>query len=63
MTMKKSLMDILCDLLDKNELELEVNERGSNKITEGWLVSMVADEVYPVEDSTPDLLPPDMRGD
>jgi uncharacterized protein YbaR (Trm112 family) len=59
--MKESLMDILCDPLDKSDLELEVDERDGDEIIEGRLIGTVTGEVYPIEDGIPNLLPPDMR--
>jgi uncharacterized protein YbaR (Trm112 family) len=59
--MKESLMEILCDPLDKSDLELEVEERDGEEIIEGRLVGTVTGEVYPIEDGIPNLLPPDMR--
>ncbi len=59
--MKESLVDILCDPLDKSELRLEVEERDGDEIIEGRLVGTVTGEVYPIEDGIPNLLPPDMR--
>jgi uncharacterized protein YbaR (Trm112 family) len=59
--MKESLVDILCDPLDKSELRLEVDERDGDEILEGRLVGTVTGEVYPIEDGIPNLLPPDMR--
>ncbi|WP_248897065.1 methytransferase partner Trm112 [Haloplanus halobius] len=59
--MKESLMDILCDPLDKSDLELEVEERDGEEILEGRLVGTVTGEEYPIEDGIPNLLPPDMR--
>ncbi|KTG10099.1 MULTISPECIES: methytransferase partner Trm112 [Haloprofundus] len=61
--MKESLMDILCDPLDKSDLELEVDERDDDEILEGRLIGTETGEVYPIEDGIPNLLPPDMRDD
>ncbi|SFR44698.1 methytransferase partner Trm112 [Halogeometricum limi] len=61
--MKESLMDILCDPLDKSDLELEVTDRDGDEIITGRLVGTVTGEEYPIEDGIPNLLPPDMRDD
>jgi uncharacterized protein YbaR (Trm112 family) len=61
--MRESLMDILCCPLDKSELELEAVQRDDGEIIEGRLVCTDCDEVYPIEDGIPNLLPPDMRED
>ena len=54
-------MDILCCPLDKEELELEVDERDDEEIVTGSLVCTECGETYPIEDGIPNLLPPDMR--
>lgn len=59
--MKRDLMDILCCPLDKEELELEVDEEDDEEILEGRLTCTECGEVYPIEDGIPNLLPPDMR--
>jgi uncharacterized protein YbaR (Trm112 family) len=60
-SMKESLVDILCDPLDKSDLELHVTERDGDEIIEGKFVGTVTGEEYPIEDGIPDLRPPDMR--
>jgi len=59
--MKEDLMDILCCPLDKQALELSVEDRDGEEILEGELVCTECGEVYPIEDGIPNLLPPDMR--
>ena len=59
--MKEELMDILCCPLDKQELELDVDEREDDEIVTGRLTCTECGEVYPIEDGIPNLLPPDMR--
>ena len=59
--MKESLVDILCDPLDKSDLELEIDEQNGDEIITGRLIGTVTGEVYPIEDGIPNLLPPDMR--
>jgi uncharacterized protein YbaR (Trm112 family) len=54
-------VDILCDPLDKSDLELHVTERDGDEIIEGTFVGTVTGEEYPIEDGIPDLRPPDMR--
>jgi uncharacterized protein YbaR (Trm112 family) len=54
-------MDILVCPLDKGDLELEVDERDDGEILTGRLVCTECEEVYPIEDGIPNLLPPDMR--
>jgi len=59
--MKEDLMDILCCPLDKQALELTVEERDGEEIVEGRLTCTECGEAYPIEDGIPNLLPPDMR--
>ncbi len=59
--MKEELMDILCCPLDKEELELEADERDDEEIITGTLTCTECGETYPIEDGIPNLLPPDMR--
>jgi uncharacterized protein YbaR (Trm112 family) len=61
--MDEELMEILCCPLDKQELELEVDERDDGEILAGQLVCTECGEAYPIEDGIPNLLPPDMRED
>ncbi len=59
--MKESLMDVICCPIDKNDLELTVDERDGEEIIAGTLTCTECDETYPIEDGIPNLLPPDMR--
>jgi uncharacterized protein YbaR (Trm112 family) len=59
--MDEDLMDILCCPLDKQELELDIDEREGDEIVTGTLSCTECDATYPIEDSIPNLLPPDMR--
>ncbi|MFT4945519.1 MAG: hypothetical protein ACI9K3_001467 [Halovenus sp.] len=59
--MDEDLMDILCCPLDKSELELAVDDREDEEVVTGTLTCTECDTTYPIEDSIPNLLPPDMR--
>lgn len=59
--MKESLLDIVCCPLDKEELDLEVDEREDGEVLAGTLTCTECGEAYPIEDGIPNLLPPDMR--
>ena len=59
--MKKDLMEILACPVCKSELELKVETEEGDEVITGELVCHKCDEAYPIEDSIPNLLPPDMR--
>ena len=59
--MDEDLMDILCCPLDKHDLELTVERREGDEIVTGTLTCPECGTTYPIEDSIPNLLPPDMR--
>ena len=59
--MKKELMDILVCPVCKGKLELTVNEEDKVEIVSGSLYCQKCDERYPIEDTIPNLLPPDQR--
>ncbi|SNZ05332.1 Uncharacterized conserved protein YbaR, Trm112 family [Natronoarchaeum philippinense] len=59
--MKESLLDIVCCPLDKEELELDVDDREDGEVLSGTLTCSECGERYPIEDGIPNLLPPDMR--
>ena len=60
--MKKDLMDILACPLCKGELELSVEEENEQEVVTGSLYCPKCDAKYPIEDTIPNLLPPDQRG-
>ena len=59
--MKKDLMEILACPMCKGPLELQVEEEQEEEVVRGALVCRKCDESYPIEDSIPNLLPPDLR--
>jgi uncharacterized protein YbaR (Trm112 family) len=59
--MKRSLMDILACPMCKGELTLEVDEEDAGEIVSGRLRCAHCNEVYPIEDRIPNLLPPELR--
>ena len=60
-TMKRDLMDILACPVCKGELELTVDEENEKEIVAGSLFCQKCDHRYPIEDTIPNLLPPDQR--
>ena len=60
-TMKRDLMDILACPVCKGELKLTVDEENEKEIVAGSLFCQKCDQRYPIEDTIPNLLPPDQR--
>jgi len=58
---RRDLMDILVCPVCKGELELTVTEENEKEIISGSLFCKRCNERYPIEDTIPNLLPPDMR--
>ena len=59
--MKRDLMDILVCPVCKGELRLTVVEENEREIVRGSLFCARCNETYPIEDTIPNLLPPDIR--
>ena len=59
--MKQDLMEILVCPLCKGELTLKVDSRNGDEIVSGSLRCAACSETYPIEDTIPNLLPPDLR--
>ena len=59
--MKRELMDILACPVCKGTLTLDVTKEEGDEIIEGSLHCEACDETYPIEDSIPNLLPPELR--
>ena len=59
--MRKDLMDILACPMCKSELELKADEEDGDEVIEGSLTCAKCNEVYPIDDGIPNLLPPDLR--
>ena len=59
--MKKELMEILACPVCKGDLELRVTTEADKDVVEGSLDCAQCDETYPIEDSIPNLLPPQLR--
>ncbi len=60
--MKKELMDILACPVCKGELELTVERQDGEEIVSGSLYCPRCRVRYPIEDSIPNLLPPEKAG-
>lgn len=60
--MKRDLMDILACPVCKSPLELTVEKEDGTEIVTGTLLCRKCPESYPIVDSIPNLLPPQLRG-
>ncbi len=59
--MRRDLMDILVCPVCKGKLELRVEEERDKEIVKGALLCAACKESYPIQDSIPNLLPPQLR--
>ncbi len=59
--MKRSLLDILVCPMCKGDLMLAVDEEDGAEIVSGALHCGACGLDYPIEDTIPNLLPPEMR--
>ena len=59
--MKRELMNILVCPVCKGELELVISNELEHEIIEGTLNCHACPETYPINDSIPNLLPPNLR--
>ena len=57
--MKKDLLDILVCPVCKTELELTVTEENEKEVVTGTLVCKQCRHAYSIEDTIPNLLPPE----
>jgi uncharacterized protein YbaR (Trm112 family) len=60
--MKESLMEIIVCPVCKGSLDLSVSEKSSDEIMSGSLYCKKCDYSYPIKDSIPNLLPPNLNG-
>jgi uncharacterized protein YbaR (Trm112 family) len=59
--MKRELMDILACPLCKGSLTLSATKEEGGEIVEGSLRCESCGETYPIQDTIPNLLPPELR--
>ena len=59
--MKKDLMEILACPVCKGGLELQVDEEEGDEVVSGSLDCAACNESYPIVDTIPNLLPPELR--
>ncbi len=60
-TVRRDLMEILACPVCKGELELTVDEEDEREVIRGSLRCAKCDERYPITDTIPNLLPPELR--
>ena len=58
--MKKELMDILACHMCKGTLKLSVTEEKEDEVVTGSLFCKKCNHSYPITESIPNLLPPDL---
>jgi len=59
--MKRELMEILACPLCKGDLKLTVEEEDEKEVVKGSLYCESCSVAYPIEDTIPNLLPPELR--
>ena len=59
--MKRELMDILACPVCKGTLSLEATKEEGDEVVEGGLTCDSCGQTYPIEDTIPNLLPPELR--
>ena len=59
--MRRKLMDILVCPMCKGDLNLKVTVERDGEIVEGALTCKACNEIYPIEDTIPNMLPPSLR--
>ena len=59
--MKESIMEIIVCPVCKGQLELTVTEKKDNDIVSGTLLCRKCNHTYTIQESIPNLLPPDMN--
>lgn len=58
--MKKELMDILACPICKGDLQLNITEEKNGDVISGNLYCQKCDHRYPITESIPNLLPPNL---
>ena len=59
--MNRDLMDILACPVCKGPLTLAATKEDGDEVVEGSLHCAKCDESYPIKETIPNLLPPDLR--
>ena len=59
--MRKDMMEILACPVCKGPLTLSIAKEEGDEVIEGSLQCAACKETYPIQDTIPNLLPPDLR--
>jgi uncharacterized protein YbaR (Trm112 family) len=59
--MRKDMMEILACPVCKGPLTLSITKEDGDEVVEGSLACAACNETYPIVDTIPNLLPPDLR--
>ena len=59
--MRLDLMEILVCPMCRSDLDLEISVQNDDDIVEGILTCKECGEVFPIEDTIPNMLPPALR--
>jgi uncharacterized protein YbaR (Trm112 family) len=59
--MRKDMMEILVCPVCKGTLTLTIDQENADEVLDGSLFCANCNETYPIRDSIPNLLPPDLR--
>ena len=59
--MRIELLDILVCPMCRGDLHLEITEQEGEEIVSGSLRCKECQELYPIEDTIPNMLPPSLR--
>ena len=59
--MRKDMMEILACPVCKGPLTLNITKEEGDEVVTGSLHCAHCNETYPIEDTIPNLLPPDLR--
>jgi uncharacterized protein YbaR (Trm112 family) len=58
---RRDLLEILVCPICKGDLELTIEEEADEEIMRGSFLCKQCNEVYPIEDGIPNMLPPELR--
>ena len=59
--MRLDLMEILVCAICRGDLDLAISVQEENEVVEGTLTCKECGEIFPIEDTIPNMLPPALR--